>query len=62
MRFSLLLIDNVGNVNLTVFLDGLNGRKGVEKRYKIVIRTASKYVISHVFVCRGFPAVCSTWL
>lgn len=49
MRFSLLLIDNVGNVNLTVFLDGLNGRKGVEKRYKIVIRNASKYVILHVF-------------
>ena len=62
MRFSLLLIDNVGNVNLTVFLDGLNGRKGVGKRYKIVIRTASKYVILHVFGCRGFPAVCSTWL
>ena len=42
------------------FLDGLKVSKGVGKMYKIVIRTASKYVVLHVFGCRGFPAVCST--
>lgn len=39
-----------------------NAGKGVESRSHITVRATLKYVILHVFGCRGFPAVCSTWL